>query len=175
MGLHQQSTHIWFIEGKVKEKERNLQNNSNVHLSVFRSCFSSCFSWHVLAMLVLLDFQTSEFCLQYLWGGDRFWLVSVCGTYVCVSIYIKGVNSVWPLISDVSVMAEDLTCFLRASNAALMVWTRVLSRALASSLLVCWMALTSWICPGPSSVSPTRFLGDSWVQTRELIRTGSTL
>lgn len=62
----------------------------------------------------------------------------------------------WPDLS--------LTCFLRASNAALMVWTRVLSRALASSLLVCWMALSSGRRPGPSSLMPTRFLGDSWQQ-----------
>ncbi|XP_028271368.1 E3 ubiquitin-protein ligase TM129 isoform X5 [Parambassis ranga] len=34
-------------------------------------------------------------------------------------------------------------CMVRASNAALIVWTRVLSLAFARSLLVCWMALTS--------------------------------
>lgn len=66
------------------------------------------------------------------------------------------------------VCTVSLTCFLRASNAALMVWTRVLSRALARSRLVCWIALTSGIRPGSSALIPTRFLGDSWQQrTRE--------
>lgn len=54
-----------------------------------------------------------------------------------------------------------LTCFLRASKAALMVWTRVLSLAFANSLLVCWMALTSGRRPGPSSLTLTRLVGES--------------
>ncbi len=83
-----------------------------------------------------------------------FCAVFMCTVCMCYSLHIAVcVFSVWTV---------SLTCFLRASNAALMVWTRVLSRALASSLLVCWMALTSGRRPGPSAFTPTRFLGDSW-------------
>ena len=112
--------------------------------------------------------------------------IVTCTVWICLTLYTAvSVFSVWILkIREyglallhwekchvvTSVLLKEnwldpsLTCFLRASNAALMVWTRVLSRALASSLLVCWMALSSGRRPGPSSLMPTRFLGDSWQQ-----------